>query len=173
MAGTNIGDELNSAGVSWGWFEDGFRPSTSFSAALTATGETGQATSTFIPDEFKSYFATAANRPAHSSNQGLCDSVHPIGLALGGTGQHGYKDDYMPRRAITSTTTSPTRPRSSTSSSTTGACRAFPARPTRFWPVSTKRKEVPFDLAGMFDFKDQPNSKLILDPSTGVYLCAR
>ena len=96
MAGTNIGDELNAAGVSWGWFQGGFRPSTSFSAALTATGNTGQATSAFTPDEFKSYFATAANRPAHSSNQGPCDAVHPVGVALGGTGQYGYKDDYIP-----------------------------------------------------------------------------
>ncbi|HWF35248.1 MAG TPA: alkaline phosphatase family protein [Solirubrobacteraceae bacterium] len=26
MSGTNIGDQLNSAGVSWGWFQGGFRP---------------------------------------------------------------------------------------------------------------------------------------------------
>ena len=26
MSGSNIGDELNQAGVSWGWFEGGFRP---------------------------------------------------------------------------------------------------------------------------------------------------
>ena len=32
----------------------------------------------------------------HSCNQGLCDAVHPIGVALGGTGQWGYKDDYIP-----------------------------------------------------------------------------
>ena len=32
----------------------------------------------------------------HSSNQGLCDAVHPVGVALGGTGQWGYKDDYIP-----------------------------------------------------------------------------
>jgi phospholipase C len=29
MSGTNIGDELNQAGVSWGWFEGGLRPSSS------------------------------------------------------------------------------------------------------------------------------------------------
>jgi phospholipase C len=32
----------------------------------------------------------------NSSNQGLCDAVHPVGAALGGTGQYGYKDDYIP-----------------------------------------------------------------------------
>ncbi|HWF35247.1 MAG TPA: alkaline phosphatase family protein [Solirubrobacteraceae bacterium] len=32
----------------------------------------------------------------HSSNQGICDTVHPIGVALGATGQWDYKDDYIP-----------------------------------------------------------------------------
>jgi phospholipase C len=94
ISGQNIGDELNAAGLSWGWFQGGFRPSTSYSAALTATGHTGQSTSTFIADEFKT--AGFQNSVPHSSNQGLCDAVHPIGLALGGTGQWGYKDDYIP-----------------------------------------------------------------------------
>jgi phospholipase C len=96
MAGTNIGDELNAAGVSWGWFQGGFRPSTSFSAALTAIDNGGQPASQFTPDEFKSYGASAANRPANASNQGICNSVHPVGVALGGTGRYGYKDDYIP-----------------------------------------------------------------------------
>ncbi len=93
LSGQNIGDELNAAGLSWGWFQGGLRPSESFSAALTATGNTGQQTSTFIPDEFKT--AGFQNNVPHSSNQGLCDSVHPVGVALGGSGQYGYKDDYI------------------------------------------------------------------------------
>jgi phospholipase C len=96
LTGTNIGDELNEKGLSWGWFEGGFKPSATYQEALADTGHTGQPDSTFIPDEFSSYFSTAANRPAHSSNQNLCSSVHPIGVALGGTGQWGYKDDYIP-----------------------------------------------------------------------------
>lgn len=96
LKGTNIGDELNAAGLSWGWFEGGLRPSTSYQEALAATGKTGQPTRTFEPDEFSSYFASAEHRPAHSSNQNLCSAVHPIGVALGGTGQWGYKDDYIP-----------------------------------------------------------------------------
>jgi phospholipase C len=95
MNGANIGDELNAAGLSWGWFEGGFRPSTDFATAL-ADLHTTHPTSTFNPDEFKAFFAIAANRPAHSSNQALCSSVHPIGVALNGTGQWGYKDDYIP-----------------------------------------------------------------------------
>jgi phospholipase C len=96
LSGPNIGDELNAAGVSWGWFEGGMRPSTSYSKALAGIGASGQPTSTFIPDEFKSYFANTANRPPHSSNQALCSTVHPVGVALGGTGQWKYKDDYIP-----------------------------------------------------------------------------
>jgi phospholipase C len=94
LTGKNIGDELNAAGLSWGWFEGGFRPSTSYAAALTATGHGGQSTSTFIPDEFKS--AEFQKLVSHSSNQGICDAVSPVGEGLGGTGQWGYKDDYIP-----------------------------------------------------------------------------
>ena len=96
LSGQNIGDELNAAGLSWGWFEGGIRPSASYQEALAATGNTGQPTSTFTPDEFKAFYANTANRPAHSSNQGTCDSVHAVGLGLGGSGQWGYKDDYIP-----------------------------------------------------------------------------
>ena len=55
-----------------------------------------QPTSTFTPDQFKTYFSNANNRPANSSNQALCDTVHPVGVAVGGNGQYGYKDDYIP-----------------------------------------------------------------------------
>ncbi len=94
MSGKNIGDELNAAGLSWGWFEGGFRPTTTYQAALEATGHSGQSTSTFIPDEFKS--AELQKSVPHASNQGLCDAVTPVGEALGGNGQYGYKDDYIP-----------------------------------------------------------------------------
>jgi phospholipase C len=94
MTGKNIGDLLNAAGLSWGWFQGGFTPTTSFA---TATGGT-QPTSTFIPDQFKGKFATP---PA--SDQGLCNAVHPVGAAIGGTGgttagptNYGNKDDYIP-----------------------------------------------------------------------------
>jgi phospholipase C len=96
MKGTNVGDELNAKGLSWGWFEGGFRPSTNYTEALAATGHTGQPDSTFTPDEFSPYFSSAEHRPAHSSNQNLCSAVHPVGVALGATGQWGYKDDYIP-----------------------------------------------------------------------------
>jgi phospholipase C len=95
LSGTNIGDELNKAGLSWGWFQGGFDPTTTFATASAATNHTGQSTSTFIPDEFSGSF-TGKNVPAHASNEALCDAVHPVGVALGGIGQWGYKDDYIP-----------------------------------------------------------------------------
>jgi phospholipase C len=94
LTGKNVGDELNAAGLSWGWFQGGFRPTTSFA---TATAGAPQPTSTFIPDEFKGKFAKP---PA--SDQGLCNAVHPVGAAAGGTGgttpggsNYGNKDDYI------------------------------------------------------------------------------
>jgi phospholipase C len=94
LSGTNIGDELNAAGLSWGWFQGGFGPSVSYGDALAATGHAGQATSVFVPDEFKN--AGFQNQVPHSSNQGICDTVSPVGKQLGGSGQWGYKDDYIP-----------------------------------------------------------------------------
>jgi phospholipase C len=104
LSGKNIGDELNAKGVSWGWFQGGFRPSTSYTDALAAIGQSGQPTSTFTPDEFSAYFSNAVNRPAHSSNQNLCSTVTPVGVGLSaplaaGTGQYGFKDDYIPHHA--------------------------------------------------------------------------
>lgn len=59
MSGKNIGDELNSAGLSWGWFQGGFKPSTDFASAAAAVGHPGQTTSQFIVDEFKGKFFAA------------------------------------------------------------------------------------------------------------------
>lgn len=94
LTGRNVGDELNAAGLSWGWFQGGFKPTTTFK---TATAAAPQPTSTFTPDQFKGKFAVA---PA--SDQGLCNAVHPIGAAVGGTGgvttggtNYGNKDDYI------------------------------------------------------------------------------
>jgi phospholipase C len=96
MSGQNIGDLLNNAGLSWGWFQGGFTPTVSYADALSDVGASGQPTGTFTPDQFKAYFNDPSHRPAHSSNQGNCDNVTPVGLALGGNGQYGYKDDYIP-----------------------------------------------------------------------------
>jgi phospholipase C len=98
MSGKNIGDELNAHHVSWGWFQGGFRPTTSFTDAAAATGNAGQPTSTFIPNEFKGKFFQ--NVP-HASDQGICNANTAVGAGLTsplptGTGQFGFKDDYIP-----------------------------------------------------------------------------
>jgi phospholipase C len=92
LTGQNIGDELNTAGLSWGWFQGGFAPTETFAAATGGA----QATSVFNPDQFKS--SGFQNQVPHSSNQGLCDAVTPVGVAFGATLAHapwGYKDDYI------------------------------------------------------------------------------
>ncbi len=97
LSGKNIGDLLNAAGVSWGWFQGGFVPTTTFATAAAATGHTGQPTATFIPDEFSGSFPGKV-APTGASNQALCDAVHPVGVALGETAtshQFGFKDDYI------------------------------------------------------------------------------
>jgi len=94
LTGRNVGENLNAAGVSWGIFQGGFTPTTSFA---TATANAPQPTATFTPDQFKGRFAT---KPA--SDQGLCNASHPVGSAVGGTGgttaggsNYGTKDDYI------------------------------------------------------------------------------
>ena len=99
LSGTNIGDELNAAGLSWGWFQGGFRPTTTYTAALTAVGKSGQPTSAFVSDEFAK--SNLYKSVPHATNQGICNAVTPIGAGLSspltaGTGQWGYKDDYIP-----------------------------------------------------------------------------
>ena len=93
LTGKNVGDLFNAAGLSWGWFQGGFKPTTSFAVATGGT----QPTATFTPDQFKGKFAQA---PA--TDQGLCNAVHPVGAAFGGTGgtvagptNYGNKDDYI------------------------------------------------------------------------------
>jgi phospholipase C len=87
MSGTNIGDELNAAGLSWGYFKGGFRPTTTFAEATGGT----QPTSDFIPQEFAN--STFYESVPHATNGGLCNADHPIGSALGGRGQYGYNND--------------------------------------------------------------------------------
>jgi phospholipase C len=96
LTGTNIGDELNAKGISWGWFQGGNRPSTTYAQALALIGQPNQPTSTFTPNQFKAFFTNPNTRPPNSSNQTLCSTVHAVGAAIGGTGQWGYKDDYIP-----------------------------------------------------------------------------
>src|SRR5215470_14330565 len=64
MTGTNIGDLLNAANVTWGFFQGGFKPT--------------------VP------YDPTTGSPA------VCGASHPIGAALGHTGDLGVKGDYIP-----------------------------------------------------------------------------
>jgi len=100
LTGTNIGDELNAAGISWGWFQGGFRPTTTFADAIKSTqigaAHPNQTTSQFFPDEFTGSFTGKYVPPSNTSSgltsglgttgdQALCNTYHAIGVALGST----------------------------------------------------------------------------------------
>jgi phospholipase C len=76
MGGTNVGDQLNAAGLSWGFFQGGFRPTAPYAGATDST-------LSYDPESGTQAKVT-------------CTASHPVGVALGGTGQYGTKGDYIP-----------------------------------------------------------------------------
>jgi phospholipase C len=75
LTGQNVGDLLNAKGLSWGWFEGGFAPTTPYSGPGTPAG---------------------TYNPLNVTGRAACAAMHPIGAALHGTGQWGNKADYIP-----------------------------------------------------------------------------
>jgi len=80
FTGQNIGDKLNARGLSWGWFEGGFTPSTPYSGPGSPAG---------------------TYNPLDVSGRAACATQHNVGAALGGTGTTGanpwgVKADYIP-----------------------------------------------------------------------------
>jgi len=75
MSGENVGDQLNRHGLSWGWFEGGFTPTVAYSGPASSVG---------------------TYDPTNVTGRAACGARHPIGVALGGTGQWGNKGDYIP-----------------------------------------------------------------------------
>ena len=73
-SGHNIGDLLNKKGLSWGWFEGGFAPTT----AYTGPSQPG-----------KTY------DPTNVTGRAVCGTTSNVGKAIGGTGQYGTKADYI------------------------------------------------------------------------------
>jgi phospholipase C len=73
--GHTIGDLLNERGLSWGWFESGFTPTTPYS------GPAQKGT---------------AYDPTNVTGRAVCAASNPVGKAIGGTGQYGTKADYIP-----------------------------------------------------------------------------
>jgi phospholipase C len=76
LSGANVGDQLNAAGRSWGWFQGGFRPDAPYAGATDTT---------------LSYDPESATQAKVT-----CTAKHNVGAALGGTGQWGTKGDYIP-----------------------------------------------------------------------------
>jgi phospholipase C len=75
LSGKNVGDVLNAAGLSWGWFQGGFKATTPYAGPT---------------DSILSY------DPTSTAPRAACAASHPVGAALGGTGQYGTKGDYIP-----------------------------------------------------------------------------
>src|SRR5499427_9001086 len=75
LTGQNVGDLLNARGLSWGWFQGGFTASTPYTGPGTPAG---------------------TYNPLDVTGRAACATQHPIGVALGGTGQWGFKGDYIP-----------------------------------------------------------------------------
>ncbi|WP_195909246.1 phospholipase C [Microlunatus sp. Gsoil 973] len=73
--GHTVGDLLNRKGLSWGWFERGFAPTTGYSGP----SQKGRA-----------YDPTAV------TGRAVCGATSNVGKAIGGTGQYGTKADYIP-----------------------------------------------------------------------------
>ncbi len=85
MTGINVGDLLNEAGVTWGWFQGGFRPSSVVNGhavcATAHTGSNGLSTKDYIPhhEPFQYYLSTANphHRPPTSVNRiGMTDQAN-------------------------------------------------------------------------------------------------
>jgi len=74
LTGQNVGDLLNARGLSWGWFEGGFTPTTPYTGPGSPAG---------------------TYNPLNVTGRAACAARHPIGVALGGTGQWGFKGDYV------------------------------------------------------------------------------
>jgi phospholipase C len=93
LTGKNIGDELNTAGLSWGWFQGGFGATTAYSGPPTAAG---------------SY------NPLKVTGGAVCGATHNVGVAVAANvtgsptvrpdrtdtgaakGPYGTKADYIP-----------------------------------------------------------------------------
>ena len=156
LSGRNIGDNLNAAGLSWGWFQGGFRRSTSFA---TATGG-AQPTSTFIPNQFKGKFAV---KPA--SDQGVCNTVHPVG-------DYGNKDDYIPHHEPFQYYASTTNPHHLPPASLAAIRTALIEDNWSLPRIAGSFDAISGTLKNLFDFHSShgSNSKLYLDPVTGERL---
>jgi phospholipase C len=81
MSGSNIGDLLNAKGVTWGWFEGGFAPTSASSSGTASCGSAhtnigGASVTDYIPhhEPFQYYASTAS--PHHLPPKDLAEVGH-------------------------------------------------------------------------------------------------
>ncbi|MEU6553434.1 alkaline phosphatase family protein [Streptomyces sp. NPDC046915] len=93
MQGKNIGDLLNSKGVSWGWFQGGFRPSTAWDGkqgdyakcgGATHTNIGGAAAEDYSPHHSPFQYYKSTSNPHHLAPKDVAEIGH------GGRANHNY-----------------------------------------------------------------------------------
>ncbi|MFM9610568.1 phospholipase C [Streptomyces niveiscabiei] len=93
MRGKNIGDLLNSKGVSWGWFQGGFRPSTAWDgksgdrakcAGATHTNVGGAAVVDYSPHHSPFQYYRSTSNPHHLAPKNVAEIGHA------GRANHNY-----------------------------------------------------------------------------------
>ncbi|WP_416969456.1 phospholipase C [Streptomyces sp. 4F14] len=93
MQGKNIGDLLNSQGVSWGWFQGGFRPSTAWDgkagdhakcAGATHTNVGGAAVEDYSPHHSPFQYYRSTSNPHHLAPKNIAEIGH------NGRANHNY-----------------------------------------------------------------------------------
>ncbi|MDF2258209.1 phospholipase C [Streptantibioticus ferralitis] len=93
MAGPNIGDRLNAKGVSWGWFQGGFRPSTPWNGrqgsyalckGTTHTNVGGAAVEDYSPHHNPFAYYQSTSNPHHVAPASLGEIGHS------GRANHNY-----------------------------------------------------------------------------------
>ncbi|MCX4452365.1 alkaline phosphatase family protein [Streptomyces sp. NBC_01728] len=93
MQGKNIGDKLNAKGVSWGWFQGGFRPSTAWDgksgdyakcAGTTHTNVGGAAVEDYSPHHSPFEYYKSTSNPHHLAPKSVAEIGH------NGRANHNY-----------------------------------------------------------------------------------
>jgi phospholipase C len=86
MSGTNVGDLLNAKSVSWGWFQGGFAPTTSYSASTGALAKCNSAHADVAGSKSRDYV------PHHDPFQFYRSTANPHHLPPTSTAEIGQTD---------------------------------------------------------------------------------
>ena len=70
MSGTNVGDLLNAKGITWGWFQGGFKPTSTTTTGAAVCGSThmnigGASVTDYIPHHEPFQYYTSTSNPHH------------------------------------------------------------------------------------------------------------